>query len=105
MGSLAGPLASIIVAAVAAIGGYLAQKQVSKSAHQASRLDYEREAYERARAFDTETINRQDQELIELKAEMKVLRAENKKLRIRVQKLEATTYHLERSDDDDDVEY
>lgn len=94
-------LASIIVAVVAAYGAFSSQKQVSKAARYSSRLDFERDAYERARKFDTETITRQDMELEELKREISLLRKENKQLRDRVKKLEATTFHLERDDLDE----
>lgn len=61
---------AIIVAMVAALGAWAAQKAASKAAVTkdtiSNRLEAERGAYERARAFDIQTIERQDLEIISL---------------------------------------
>jgi FtsZ-binding cell division protein ZapB len=66
-------IASILVAAVAALSAYASQRSAAKTSttnlEVASRNDAAKDAYERARAFDTETISRQDAELEELRAE------------------------------------
>jgi len=66
--ALATALSSIIVAVVAGLAGWAAQRSSSKANLSTSRLELEREAYERARSYDTETISRQDRELDELRA-------------------------------------
>lgn len=65
-------VASIIVAAVAGFAGFSAQRSAARAnvkqseiTTQAAALD---QAYERARKFDLETIERQDEELDELRA-------------------------------------
>ena len=78
------PVASIIVAIVGAFGAYAAQKAASKASQSSSRMDSERDAYERARAFDTETIRRQDIEIEELRNEVQHLRVQNNDLIQRV---------------------
>lgn len=64
-------VASILVALIAAFGAWAAQKSAAKAnktnTQVSGRLEAEREAYERARAFDLRTIERQDQELRELR--------------------------------------
>lgn len=75
--AMATALASVAVALVAAGFGYLSARASSKAARdttassiEAKRLD---QAYERSRAFDTETIHRQDAELEELRADNRQL--------------------------------
>jgi len=67
-------LISIAVAVVAAFGAWASQRAASKASTVSSRMDAEKEAYERARALDTETINR--------------LQAENKELREKLEELD-----------------
>lgn len=64
---------SLAVAVVAAVGAWASQRASSKASTVSSRMDAEKEAYERARALDTETITR--------------LQNENKELRDLVQNL------------------
>lgn len=63
-------VASIIVSAIAALATWLASRQSTKAAMTntvtSSRVEMEKEAYERARKLDTDTIIRQDAELKEL---------------------------------------
>lgn len=70
-------IASIIVAAIAALAAWASQRSASKAittnANVAARVELEKEAYVRARAFDVETIRRQDVELAELRKENKEL--------------------------------
>lgn len=86
-------IASIVVAFIAAASAYASQRAASRAstmnANTTSRVDMEREAYERARSFDTETIRRQDVEIEELRKEIAHLKKENNKLCARVQMLEA----------------
>lgn len=81
-------VASVIVAFIAAASAYAAQRSASKASSKQvevhGRVDMEKEAYERARAFDTETIRRQDEELAELRQDKKDLLAEVKELRKQV---------------------
>ena len=100
-------LATIIVAAIAGVSALASQRAAARAStmntQTTSRVDMEREAYERARAFDTETIARQDREIAELRAEILSLKAtessqhveimdlksENKDLRKRIFRLES----------------
>lgn len=72
---------SIAVAFLAALAAYASQRSAAKASvmntQTVTAVDREKEAYERARAFDTETIRRQDEELQEL-------RDDNRKLHDRV---------------------
>ena len=99
-------IGSIIVAVVAALGAWASQRAAAKATTfntaVTTRLDAEKEAYERARAFDIETINRQEKELESLRKENDRLRSiiedlqndnskvheELRMLRLRVNKLE-----------------
>lgn len=85
-------VASIIVALIALASAYASQRASSKAAVVAAnasvstasinaRVDMETEAYQRARAFDTETIRRQAVEIDELSVEVLALRAEVRNLR------------------------
>lgn len=85
---LATAFASVIVGVVAAWGAWSSQRQVTKANEYSTRLDYEKEAYERARAYDVGTITSQDAEIAELKLENKQLREELNALRERLRKLE-----------------
>jgi peptidoglycan hydrolase CwlO-like protein len=64
-------IASIIVAIVAATSAYASQRAAAKATtmntNTVSRVDMEKDAYQRARDFDTETIRRQDEEIEELR--------------------------------------
>jgi len=75
-----GDYALIAVAFISGLAAYLAQRSASKAsttgATVTSRLDAEKEAYERARAFDLQTIERQDAELRALRSEVTTLRVE-----------------------------
>lgn len=88
----AASIVTIIVACVAAASAYASQRAAAKASMlnttTTSRVDMEREAYERARAFDTETITRQDREIVELRATETELRKEVKRLERRVRVLE-----------------
>lgn len=77
-------IASILVSLIAALAGYASQrasaKAQTKTAATSSRTELEKEAYERARAFDMETIKRQDGELAELRQHVKDLNADVKRV-------------------------
>lgn len=81
-------LASIAVAVIAALAAIASQRSASRASTAGSRLDAEREAYERARKFDTDTIARQAQELKELREEKEELEEQVDILRWRVYRLE-----------------
>lgn len=84
--------ASIVVAIVAALAAWAAQRSAAKASmtntNTTSRTDMEKEAYDRARAFDTETIKRQDEEIKELRSDNERLHREVKALRLRISRLE-----------------
>lgn len=64
---------TILVAAIAALSAYASQRAAAKATNlnttTTSRVDMEKEAYDRARKFDIETIERQDAEIAELRAD------------------------------------
>lgn len=71
-------LAVAVVAGLFALASQRSAAKASKTNTQTvTAVDREKEAYERARAFDTETIRRQDEEIAEL-------REDNRKLHDRV---------------------
>lgn len=104
--TLATMLASILVAMIAAFSAYASQKQASKAVTTTNRLDFEKEAFDRARKYDTDTIARQDLEIeelrqqfntarnenLELRQELETVRRENVELRSRIYTLEVSIY-------------
>lgn len=86
-------IVSVLVAVIAAAAAVLSQRSVAKAstenANTSSRVDMEKEAYDRARAYDTETIRRQDAEIAELREDNNRLTSEVKALRLRIARLEA----------------
>lgn len=84
-----GDIVSFAVAVVAGLFAWASQRSASKASATntatVTAVDREKEAYERARAFDTETIRRQDEELAEL-------REDNRKLHDRVTAAEAEAH-------------
>lgn len=85
-------IATIFVATIAALSAYASQRAAARAAvlntSTTSRVDMEREAYERARKFDIDTIERQDREIAELRGENEELRGQVLALRLRVATLE-----------------
>lgn len=84
-------IASVIVSLIAASAAIASQRAAARASvvntKETSRVDMEKEAYERARAYDTETIRRQDAEIEEIRAsniqlndDLKILHADNKQL-------------------------
>lgn len=67
-------LATVAVAVIAAGGAWASQRAAARASKVntsvAGRLEAEKEAYERARAFDIQTIERQDQEIRDLREEV-----------------------------------
>jgi DNA repair exonuclease SbcCD ATPase subunit len=92
--------AAIVVAAIAAFGSVAAQRSAAKASKfntmVSGRLEAEREAYERARAFDVETIDRQDAELMRLREENSRLRTELASVKRRLTKIEGLIPDVER---------
>jgi small-conductance mechanosensitive channel len=97
-------IASIIVSVIAALAGYASQRAAvratNKNAASSSRTELdktrteaEKEAYQRARAFDMETIQRQDAELEELRANQRTLNED-----IKLVNRENTRLHSENRD-------
>lgn len=93
-------LGAIIVALIAAFGAWAAQRSASKTSKFnttfSGRLDAERGAYERARAFDIETIERQEAEIRELRDANERLRRELQAVKKRLARLEHLAPDLER---------
>lgn len=99
-------IGSIAVAAIAAGGAWASQRAASKASvfntTVTSRLDAEKEAYERARQFDIDTINHQQAELTSLRTENKrlhseldFLRSDNDKLHEEIRQLRLRMSKLE----------
>jgi peptidoglycan hydrolase CwlO-like protein len=85
-------IASILVCLFTVGGAYATNRASTKASRintdTTSRVDMEKDAYIRARAFDVSTIERQDEELAELRAKNKALEAEVKLLNARIERLE-----------------
>lgn len=73
----AGQIITLVVAIVAAGSAYASQRAAARASTMnvstTSRVDMEKEAYERARRFDVETIARQDAEIEELRGDNRSL--------------------------------
>lgn len=94
--SLALPLASVFAASVAALSAYASSRAAASSTTknttttvEAKRLE---QAYERARKFDIETIQRQDTEIETLRDSEAELSAQVVALRLRVTNLEVEVH-------------
>lgn len=88
-------IVGIVVALIAAFGAWASQRSASKAnitnTTVTSRMEMEKEAYERARAFDTETIRRQDAELVQLREDNKQLVKQIHTLEERLTRVESKT--------------
>lgn len=77
-------ISTVVVSIIAASGAFLAARASAKAqmtnVSTSSRVEMEKEAYERARKLDTETINRQDSELEELHNNQDALREDMRKV-------------------------
>ncbi|QGJ90382.1 hypothetical protein HWC81_gp36 [Gordonia phage Crocheter] len=75
---------TLLVAVIAALSAYATQRQASKANHRAQmenhRAQMELEAFDRARAFDSETIIRQNEMVGQQRREIDRLRNENNTL-------------------------
>lgn len=84
-------VASIIVSLIAASSAFASQRSAARAANvntvTASRVEMEREAYQRARDFDVATMKRQDEEIAELLGNVVALKKENQEYRRDVQEL------------------
>lgn len=94
-------LGGALVAIIAGLGAWAAQRSAAKASKTnttvSGRLEAEREAYERARSFDTQTIERQDAELTRLRDANESLRRELETVKKRVRHLEENIHpELER---------
>lgn len=91
---------SVVVALIAAFGAWAAQRAAAKASTintaVSGRLEAERGAYERARDFDIQTIERQQAEIAELRAKEIELRATNERLNEEIRKIAGRVLLLER---------
>jgi hypothetical protein len=66
-------IASVIISAITALGVWLSARESRKATTtnttSSSRVEMEKEAYERARALDVQTIERQERRINELEEE------------------------------------
>jgi TolA-binding protein len=87
-------IASILVGMVAAASAYASQRAASRAStlniNATTRVDMEKEAYQRARKLDVETIDRQDTELDDL-------RKENEELQVKIRALIQHIIQLEQA--------
>lgn len=108
-------IVSIIVAAVAALSAYASQRAAARASivntNTLTQADALKESYERARKFDTETIERQDREIDELRRDLGAANGiinkqdgEIRRLKMRVRNLELYGYGqgLKREDANED---
>jgi predicted RNase H-like nuclease (RuvC/YqgF family) len=91
---------AITVAIIAALGAWAAQRAAANASRAntlvSTKLDAEKEAYQRARTFDTETIERQNTEISRLREENQLLREELSAVKERLARLEHITPEIER---------
>lgn len=101
-----GDAVTIFVAIVAAASAWASQRSAAKAStlnvSTTSRVEMEKEAYERARAFDIETIKRQDDEILELRNDNRdlhekiaVARAEAREARREVREVRTENQELQ----------
>jgi FtsZ-binding cell division protein ZapB len=95
--------ATIIVAAIALISAIFSGRAAAGASRYSSKAQAETEAYNRARKMDIETIDRQDQELEELRDDqakmarrLKELKEDNERLHEDNDRLRRRVTHLER---------
>lgn len=91
---------AIIVAFIAAFGAWAAQRSAVKASRInttiSSRIDAEKGAYERARIFDVETIERQNKEISYLRKDNKNLLKEIMWVKRRLLRIEHISPEIER---------
>ena len=91
---------TIIVAIIAAFGAWVAQRVAVKANRMnnivSRRLEAEKGAYERARAFDIQTIDRQNAEVVRLRTANQELRRDLLVVEKRVAHLETCISDLEK---------
>lgn len=91
----------LAVAVIAALGAWAAQRSASSASQSntavSGRLQAEQGAYERARAFDIQTIQRQDEELAQVIARNAHLEEELARVKKRLATLERIYPDLERT--------
>lgn len=85
-------IGAVLVAVIAAIGAWAAQHSAAKAskvnATVSGRLEAERGAYERARAFDIQTIAHQQQEIDNLREANLRLTKELRSVKLRLARIE-----------------
>lgn len=97
----AASVASVVVALIACFAAIASQRAASRASVINTKVDAERDAYVRARAMDVETIQRQDQELEELRQENEDLRRRLRTCEFKVTRLELYGYGPKIGGDDD----
>lgn len=92
-------IGSILVALIAALGAWAAQRSAARAStintNVSGRLEAERGAYERARDFDIETIERQQEEMALMRVVEVELRAANDELREEIHRISNRLIYLE----------
>lgn len=85
--------AGIVIALIGVLSAWSAGRAAQNAAKYSARTEAETEAYNRARKMDVETIERQEEEIKELRQEVKDLKSDNEALRKRVSLLEEEKMH------------
>lgn len=88
--------APIIVAAIALVSAILSGRAASNASKYSTRAQAETEAYNRARTMDIKTIERQDEELEEIRAENALMLVRIKELKVDNEQLHEDNDRLRR---------
>jgi TolA-binding protein len=82
---------SVVISLIAALSGRASSKAASRASitntSTSSRVEMEKEAYERARKLDTETIQRQDDEMDEMRLTIRELKEAGQARDVRYERL------------------
>jgi hypothetical protein len=73
--------AGVLISLITALGALASSRASSKASTANSKAEVEKEAYDRARKMDVETIERQDKELDEIREQKKLIEEQNRLLR------------------------
>lgn len=94
-----GNVIAIFIALIAALGSWASHRATAKAnsdnAKASNRVEMEKEAYDRARKLDVETIERQVGEMAELQTKNRELSERNEELSSQVHELQARVTQLE----------
>lgn len=87
-------IAGVIISIISALGALAASRAASKASTGNARTEAEKEAYDRARKMDVETIERQDKEIDEIREQNKLLKEQNDHLNADVKRIDSDNRSL-----------